>query len=229
MRKLWNLILGNQTGDSDPASIEILQSRVPSRSKSDFDFITKHMDSWELFPKIMEPDRSALKERLLKISKSIPSMHTLMKDIRYLKSAAKMMSLLIPESRPRSARPASIRERFQFIFGRVDDNRLEIQTGPHIYRKVTDNDYLNRFDISYQQLWLCSFRICTKANPYGRRALAVLADRLGFWSTEIKRELEKDAGVAAVEKAVLEVLRTLRPSEDIIFNPNDSSDEMRIE
>lgn len=53
-------------GATDPLTVESLQSRIPTLSISDFEYIQKHMHSGHLFPDIKEPlQRRDVTSRLL--------------------------------------------------------------------------------------------------------------------------------------------------------------------
>jgi hypothetical protein len=101
--------------DADPSSIECIQSRAPGLSRSDFDFVEERMRSGELFPGITDPRRrSDLALRLLTTKELIPSLWTLICDIRYLKRPAMVLNTLLPPKEPRGRLGInnSLRERF---------------------------------------------------------------------------------------------------------------------
>lgn len=201
--------------NTDPLTIESIQSRVPALSKSDFDYIQKNMQL--LFPAITDATRRAdLKERLLTTDEMIPSLYTLIKDIRYLKQPAAILGTLLPKSRKKT-----LRQRYHFHFTGVESSghTIDIQQSVFSYTPIS-NAHLDSFDLSYQQLWLCAYRVCKHPSAYGRRQIATLAHRLGFSSTEIDEEISKNADQAVIEKVVVEVLNILRPNEKFAFNAN---------
>ena len=81
---------------------------------------------------------------------------------------------------------------------------------------------LDPFDLAYQQIWLCSYRVSKNLNAYGSLQLATLAYRLGFSNVQIEQELKKDPGHTAIEKAVFEALTVLRPNETFAFDANQA-------
>jgi hypothetical protein len=202
--------------NTNPFTIESLQSRAPALCKSDFSFIH---DSAELFPEVIDPVRRAnITQRLLATEELIPSLYTLIKDIRYLKQPAAILSTLLPK-----ARKATLRERYNFHFIRMEstDDNIEVQQSTLSYTTIPRNR-LDSFNVAYQQLWLCSYRVWKYPNAYGLVQLATLAHRLGFSTTEIDRELRKNPGQAVMEKAVQEVLQVLRPNEKFNFDANQA-------
>ena len=78
------------------------------------------------------------------------------------------------------------------------------------------------FDFSYQQLWLCSYRVSKHLNAYGSLHLAIVAHRLGFSSKKIEQELNKDPAHGVIEEAILESLKVLRPNEAFAFDTNQA-------
>ena len=90
---------------TDPFTIESLQSRAPALSKSDFEFVQNSMESKELFPGITDQvARDNITQCLLALEELIPSLYTLIKDIRYLKQPAELLTKLLPESRKKTLR-----------------------------------------------------------------------------------------------------------------------------
>jgi hypothetical protein len=108
---------------TDPSSIESIQSRAPALSKSDFEFIQGNMRN--LFLGVIDPTRRAnILERLLTTEELIPSLWTLISDIRYLKQPAKTLNTLLPP-KPKKGRKGtknSLRERFRFHFTRIESS-----------------------------------------------------------------------------------------------------------
>ena len=203
---------------TDPLTVEAIQSRGPALSKSDSEFIQKHMQSGELFPKVTDLRiRADITQRLLSTEELIPSFYTLFKDIRYLKEPATMLKSLLPRSN------LSLRERCFRIFQgtEVSEDTIEVQCSGSSYATIPRNN-LDSFDLSYQQLWLCSYRICKYPNAYARLQLASLAQRLGFSSTKIEFETRKDPAQVEIEKAVREVLHILQPGEKFNFDVNEA-------
>ena len=201
--------------NTDPFTIESIQSRAPALSKSDFEFIQENMDS--LFPAVTDPVRRAdITQRLLATEEPIPNLYTLLKDIRYMKQPAAILGSLLPKSRK-----ATLRQRYHFHFTRVEssENTFELQQSMQTYVPISDRG-LDPFDLLYQQLWLNAYRVCKSPSAYGQFQIATLAHRFGFSSTEIDRELGKDPDRSIVEKAVLEALSVLRPNERISFDAN---------
>jgi hypothetical protein len=207
---------------TDPFSIESIQSRAPALSKSDSDFIQKNMKA--LFPGVKDPKkREDILERLLTTEELIPSLWTLISDIRYLKQPAKILNMLLPpkpkrERKGQEGTKNRLRERFRFYFTRVESSGDTIEVQQCTY---SGND-LDPFELAYQQIWLCSCRVSKDLNAYGLLQLATLCHGLGFSTEKIEQELKKDPSQAVIEKAVFEALRVLRPNEAFAFNANQA-------
>lgn len=203
---------------TDPFTIESLQSRAPALSKSDFEFVQNSMESKELFPGITDQvARDDITHCLLAFEELIPSLYTLIKDIRYLKQPAELLTKLLPESRKKT-----LRQRWYHYFTDPgsSDQTIEIQQsvlGPYT---TISSRHFDSFDICYQQLWLCAYRVCKYSNAYGRLQLAELAHQLGFRNTKIQFEVTKDPAQAVIEKTFREVLHILRPNENFNFDAN---------
>lgn len=217
---------------TDPLTIESIQSTAPALSKSDFNLIQEHMRSGEFFAGVTDPSmRAKITQRLLASKELVPSLYTLISDIRYLKQPAKLLSALLPPKTKRrtkrikgtKATTGTLRQRFHFHFTGTgsSDHAIQIQQEVFSYINIQDND-CSPFELSYQQLWLCSYRVWKYPNAYSILQLATLAQRLGFSSPQIERETAKDPGQAVVEKAVQEVLHTLRPNEKFNFDADQA-------
>ncbi|KAH6661610.1 hypothetical protein B0J14DRAFT_690371 [Halenospora varia] len=205
MKSILTHILGNDMTtmmNTDPLTIEDIQSRAPAFSKSDFEFIQKEMHSERLFAAVTDPvQRADITQRLLTTEEPIPSLYTLLKDIRYLKQPAAILITLLPKSQK-----PSLRQRFYFHFTRVESSHptIEVEQNVSSYTIIPNSSHLDAFNISYQQLWLCAYRVWKHPNAYGRLQLATLAHRLGFSSTEIERKLREDPEQGIIEQCVLE-------------------------
>src|SRR5438876_10856989 len=83
---------------TDPYTVGRIQSRAPALSKSDFEFIQEGMQAGgELFPEVSDPVRRAqITAHLLSTEEIIPSLWTLISDIRYVKQPAKILNTLLP-------------------------------------------------------------------------------------------------------------------------------------
>jgi hypothetical protein len=210
--------------DADPSSIECIQSRAPGLSRSDFDFVEERMRSGELFPGITDPRRrSDLALRLLTTKELIPSLWTLICDIRYLKRPATVLNTLLPPKEPRGRLGInnSLRERFLAHWKDPGGESIEVQRTASSFTTIPRND-LEAFEVCYQQLWLCSCRIWKKLNAYGSIQLATLAFRLGFSNRQIQQELKKDPNYAMIEGASMNALAVLRPNERFAFDANQA-------
>ncbi|CZT53525.1 uncharacterized protein RSE6_15146 [Rhynchosporium secalis] len=211
---------GNMTTmmHTNPMTIESIQSRCPALSKSDYEFIEEKMGSGELCPELIDPAKRAdITRNLLSCEELIPSLYTLIKDIRYLKHPANHLSRLLPASRKKS-----LRQRWFHIFAGTGSNdggvtKHQRVLGPH---KTVSGGVPDSFDVCYQQLWLCSYRICKYPNAYGRLQLAELAHRLGFSTPKIEFELTQDPAQIVIKNALRDVFHTLRPNEKFNFDAN---------
>jgi hypothetical protein len=211
---------------TDPSSIESIQSRAPAFSKSDFEFIDEGMRSGELFPAVADPmTRANIASGLLSTEMPIQSLWTLLCDIRYLKNPARILKALLPYPKEGKIKN-SLYERFRISFMESSNNEFEVQESTLSYKILSGN--LDRFDAVYQQLWLCACRIWKYSNPFGLIQLATLADRLGFSTAQIKRELAKDPGRLIIEKELREALCILRPGEKFSFDPNQATSLIRL-
>jgi hypothetical protein len=134
---------------TDPFSIESIQSRAPALSKSDSDFIQKNMKA--LFPGIKDlTKREDILERLLTTEELIPSLWTLISDIKYLKQPAKILNMLLPpkpkrERKGQEGTKNRLRERFRFYFTRIESSGDTIEVQQCTY---SGND-LDPFKLAY--------------------------------------------------------------------------------
>jgi hypothetical protein len=108
------------------------------------------MRSGELFPGITDPViRANITQRLLAIKDLIPSLYTLIKDTRYLKQPAELLTKLLLDSRKKT-----LRQRWYYYFTdtRSSNYTIEIQRGVLGPYTTILSSYLDSFDIYYQQL-----------------------------------------------------------------------------
>lgn len=206
---------------SDPSSIESIQSRAPALSKADFEFIDERMGLGELFPGVTDPsERETIKKGILSAEVPIPTLWTLVCDVRYLKKPARVLNALLPPL-PRKEKKVknSLYKRFRASFSMVESgsNDFEVQQST-ISFKFASEDFSDGFEAAYQQLWLCACRVWKYPNAHSLTQLATLADRLGFSTTEITRELAKDPGRIIIEKALQEAHHVLYPGVKFGFN-----------
>ncbi|KAH8674430.1 hypothetical protein BGZ60DRAFT_403952 [Tricladium varicosporioides] len=231
IRSVWMRFLGGDMVimmNTDPYTVGCIQSRAPALSNSDFQYVEERMKpgKGELFPEVSDPVRRAqIKARLLSIKEIIPSLWTLISDIRYLKQPAKVLKTLLPPvpRKGKNRKKNTLRERFYFHFTQAEssDGTIEIQKAASSYTTIPLNS-LDSFELSYQQLWLCSYRVSKNLNAYGSLQLATLAHRLGFQSPEIERELRQDPAYDIVQKAALDALKVLRPNEAFVFDADQA-------
>jgi hypothetical protein len=106
-------------------------------------------------------------------------------------------------------------------------NDVEVQQSTLSYKAISEN-LVDRFDVVYQQLWLCACRVWKYPNVYGLIQLATLANRLGFSTAQIKYELAKDPGRIIIEKVFREAHYILRPGEKFSFDPNQAGSLIRL-
>lgn len=179
------------------------------------------MESGELFPEVSDPTRrSQIRANILAIGEMIPTLWTLLRDIRYLKQPARALRALLPPlSKSQGKKKKTPRERFLFHFTEQDPSSgmVEVQTSASSVTAVPLNG-MDPFEVSYQQLWLCCCRIAKARNPYGSLQLATLADRLGFSNSVIQRELRREPAHTIVENVANEVFKVLRPNEAFVFD-----------
>jgi Protein of unknown function (DUF3723) len=201
---------------TDPITIRSIQSRVPALSKSDYEWVQEN--SRDLFPGVIDPVKKAdIIQRLLATDELIPSLYTLLKDIRYLKQPAESLSKLLPESRKKT-----LRERWFHYFAGTESSgdTVEVQQGVLGPFRTIPSTHLDSFDVCYQQLWLCSYRVCKYSNAYGRLMLAELADKLGFSTPKIGFEVTQDPAQAMIEKTLREAFHILQPNKKFKFDAN---------
>jgi hypothetical protein len=209
---------------TDPLSIESIQSRAPALSKTDFEFIDERMGSGELFPAVTDPvERENIKKGILSTEVPIPTLWTLICDVRYLKKPARVLNALLPPRKEKKKIKNSLYERFRDSFSMTElgSNNFEIQQSTLSFKSISGS-LEDCFDAGYQQLWLCACRVWKSGNAYGLIQLATLADRLGFSTTQIERELAKDPGRIIIEKALQEAHYVLHPGEKFSFDYNQA-------
>jgi hypothetical protein len=104
-----------------------------------------------LFPGIKDlTKREDILERLLTTEELIPSLWTLISDIKYLKQPAKILNILLPPKPKRERKGQEgiknrLRERFRFYFTRIESSGDTIEVQQYTY---SGND-LDPFKLAY--------------------------------------------------------------------------------
>ena len=129
IERFWKHILASDIitmRNTDSFTVECIQLRAPALSKSDFQYIKENMESRELFPGVTDAmERAEITARLLATEEIIPSLWTLISNIRYLKQPAKTLKTLLPKKSTRKdenkkKRKKTLRERFHSYFTRIE-------------------------------------------------------------------------------------------------------------
>ena len=139
----------------DFRSVQLLQTRSPSVSEVDKNFIVESMNKRVLFPLVSEgSSRTQLLQNILGIDCMIPSLFTFFEDTKWLEPAAKIIRGLLPPGKKGSIR----QQMFKKFTGRgqaagqfhVEHGNLQLM--PH---KGDENQAVCA---AYCQLWLFAWR-----------------------------------------------------------------------
>ncbi|KAL5335653.1 hypothetical protein BJX70DRAFT_390567 [Aspergillus crustosus] len=184
----------------DPYTVERLQGMAPGVSAKDTRIVKGLVLSGELFSKFTSSERKAVWRRLKRSQRIIPSLHTFFLDMWYLEACANCMKrLAVP-----CERYPSIKSAFLGIF-KPDASNSEclIQTSETRFRQHPHSQ-ANHAELGYRQLWLYAMRHypkipkesksdnlvakpgCEKADEAILHGMAILAQRLGFDSPQIR-------------------------------------------
>ena len=202
----WTGILDNDVSlldHVDDCTVDAVQLRAPHISRVDRNFLHHSMTSGTLFPSIKDAStRGRIKENLLSVKHLIPSLHTFLEDLKYLKPCAKIMRRLL--SNPIKT---TLHQAFHLHFSEFNDTcrKIPIQTDEFSFSQV-EGSQEECFQLSYRQLWLYSFRhfplmggypprkdkgtatpTMKEANGHLWYKFAELAYFLGFRSVQIDR------------------------------------------
>jgi hypothetical protein len=161
IKEIFSTIFGGDVGRlecTDPYIVGQIQLRVPALSKYDSVFIQTEMMEKRLFPKIQDPStRRGITSHLLAIEQPIPTLHSMLKSLRYLEPGVEGIKCLLPKPIKRT-----LREALWFHFS--ETGPLEIQTSENSYSAFSRNH--DRFDLAVRQLFL-----------YGVRSFATVPNR----------------------------------------------------
>ncbi|KAL6406237.1 Intracellular protein transport protein USO1 [Ilyonectria robusta] len=191
----------------DGQSVAIIQLRAPGLLCKDHSVLEKAFQNGELFPSIRnQSDRQEIWKNLQLIEYLIPSLHSLIEDIKYLKTPAKIVRRLCPPG------SFSTREAMYRIFtGRcLKENEMPIFTSTRSQSMAKINPVF-QFELCYREVWLCAWRywaemlpdcpkkedgedtpIPRRPNPRIWKGLADLAATVGFESDEIQRLIDSN-------------------------------------
>ena len=212
---------------TDDDTVEAVQLRAPAASKTDRDYLCDLMDRMLIFPMVCgRSARDQLKARLLQTQRLIPSLHTFLEDLKYLKPCARIVKRLVPKLREKT-----LRENLLFHFcGSDPPGKATIQSTDFSFFTI---DASTRFksELSYQQLWLYAFRYfpfmeqCPPRKDKGVKRptinephahlwfkFAELARRLGFRSQEIEQLIKTNSDEVIAPMSI----RALRP--DVMYS-----------
>jgi hypothetical protein len=144
-----------------------------------------------------------------------------------LKRPTQLINSLLPPQ-PRKEKRKSLRERLRFHFSEKETaSGTGLQQATVLYQNSSES-LMDPFDAAYQQLWLCSCRVWMYPTALGLIQLATLADRLGFSTTQITRELSKDPGHIIIERALREAHNVLHPGQRFCFSHEEAEPLIRL-
>jgi hypothetical protein len=219
----WSRIFQGQYASLlDAASVCSLEGMMPESSLSDRGLITELMETGQIFTHVTRAvDRQAILEGLLSTPGRILSLKTLTQDTLFLDEPAWALRSLFPRFKGISFRKVMRRQ------WKMAPNRpLEIQKSEHEY--ITMQHTGNSFPICMMQLWLFALRHFTYRQPrskvdrrysiedYSLANLALLAERLGFQSDQIKN-LRNGSAKRAIEKEFIQSI-----CKEEFYNVEDS-------
>lgn len=205
----WSSFFGeNEAWAVDPASVRLIEGRMPTYSDDDRSYIAELMDSGRLFPLVPQrQQREALSQRLRECSGRILSFSTLVQDSRYLKLPARAFQDLVPFRKKDTIRTAMLRS-----FKSTSVIMPELQTSEYTFQPAPATS--QRFLVAIIQLWLFALRhfvqplksrarkraIGWTVNEQALKEMAVLASRLGFSSDNIDVLLSLNANRTISER-----------------------------
>jgi Protein of unknown function (DUF3723) len=208
---------------TDQAMVKAMQIRAPKQSPEDFKILQRLLDNGELFPAIKNREhRQTILKNLRKVEWLIPSIYTLLEDIKYLKPSMKIMKRFLGGPVDRT-----VRHMIENMFSGVDqmEDRIVLQNGDSDFGFVQGN-LTDQIEFGYRQLWLYSMRHFTEMiREYPKKEdhqltpvpkepdeavwckFAALAYRLGFESEEIHRLMSKDPDRELARSTLLKARR----------------------
>lgn len=209
----------------DFRTVQLLQTRNPSLSRSDLGFVREQMNEGTLFPTITDATlRWGILCRLEKVTCIIPSLFTFLEDTKWLEPSVKVMRNLLPPNCRESTYTAFSR---MFLGRDQQDGTVPVLNRDQCWSSVKGNEKA-AVDCGYRQLWMFSWRHFPdmvamtprkdsgKAKPPVKslneqclHRLAQLADKLGFDSPQLKRLIAQDPDV----KMASAFLQQARPAE----------------
>jgi hypothetical protein len=190
---------------ADIQTVQLLQLRVPSLSKSDRSFVKTIMESGLLFPSIDDVTiRERILQAVLEIDCLIPSIKTMHKNLKYLEVGAKVLKSLIVSKSPRPTIYHALRSAWTCTkepFVETSHRRAFI--GSALTSEIV-------WDIVYKQVWIWALRNFSELGGRGPRKersrpshnptldpqvhfeFAKLAKDLGISTRKIESRLEND-------------------------------------
>jgi hypothetical protein len=200
----------------DYSSVSLIEGMLPRKSLDDQSHITQLIDTNQLFPYITNPtDRASLKPRILALEGRITSLNTLAQDILYIENPTMALHHLCPRKFDGTLM-TQMRRQWKSIGKR---QAPEIQVSEHSFKPIPNSR--RSFMSSMIQLWLFSLRhfvyhspTITASRAYETpnqaltfRALAALANRLGFSSDAIDKIQTKNQSRVIAQNFVDEISR----------------------
>ena len=186
----------------DTNTVLKLQLKAPRNCEKDSKYIKGLTLSGEIFSSFNESERKGIWKRIKKFDGIIPSLQTFWKDFIFFEQCVHCIKRLF------GAANGSIWNTMKGIFVDTGDEEALIQTSESSFRRQAASD-ADRLDLGYRQLWLYAMRHYKSMPPPARSEdellvkrdrgeldervlfeMAGLAQRLGFWSTEINHLLQ---------------------------------------
>jgi hypothetical protein len=212
IKKTYSIILQDDSdlmGRTDEATVKAIQLRAPALSKYDFEFIQKGMTSGKLFSQIRNASkREVITSSLLSIDYLIPSIYTLIKDLRFLRPAVDAIKCLVPKPAKKTLLEVLY---FHFEEVRSDRSAIKIQTAENSYSTYSGPQ--SQFSVAVCGLFLLAIRHFARPPSqreveYSLFRLAEEAQNVGFSSDEIKALLLNDP----YQKMILDLLHRTLPT-----------------
>ncbi|RMJ21259.1 hypothetical protein PHISP_07872, partial [Aspergillus sp. HF37] len=228
LREYWSSLVRNNREKLlkiDVYTIETLQLLAPGISTRDRTTAKGIVLSGAVFSNFTQSERSSIWKKMKKKDQVIPSLYTFFRNMRYLKSCADCIKRLVVFSQYRS----TVKSAMGGIFKPADPASREclIQTSETGFRRYLDPQ-ADHADLGYRQLWLYAMRHypnlakepesddlvakpgCEKADETALYNMAVLAQKLGFDSPQI-RELTSQSPDHQIARAAL--LKARKPDQ----------------
>ncbi|KAJ5737432.1 uncharacterized protein N7483_002557 [Penicillium malachiteum] len=233
--RYWSSLVGDDPAKMlriDVHTVSTLQLLAPGVSSTDRAHVKGLVRSGAVFANFSTAERASIWKEMKRPSVIIPSLTSFFKDVRFLKSCANGVKMLVTPSEDSTTIRKALRA--AFLYNDAENATYSVQTSETTFRRYW-NPQSDAAELSYRQLWLYAIRHYAElsksslkkdaAGKFGHNdedpqvlhGMAALAKRLGFQTPQIEELLQQSPDRLIARNALLHA----RPHDRFQFHDGE--------